>query len=211
MAIAAAAPPRTNRIDRTRFARSPSTTPSIVPRIGVISGATIMAPMTVAVESPTTPAAAMIEARTNRTQNRLFLRFAWGSSKNTASRMRSRSVASTVGIVHIPVAIRHRTDSTARRPAPNPVCGSFPLARPNRILPQTSERSEPGRCEFRRDDSGVDVQVAVRSWAMPWRKNSTARPSGSATTSSSPYPMTAPNGAFQYSAAPGRAASHGPT
>ena len=184
MAIAAAAPPRTNRIDRTRFARSPSTTPSIVPRIGVISGATIMAPMTVAVESPTTPAAAMVEARTNRTQNRLILRFASGSSKNTASRMRSRSVASTVGIVHIPVAIRHRTDSTVPT-RPEPGLREFPVG-PSQQNPPANVDGRSRGGAGRRDDSGADVQVAVRSWAMPWRKNSTARPSGSATASSSP-------------------------
>ncbi len=42
------------------------TTASIVPRIGVINGATIMAPITVAVESAATPADAMIDAKTRR-------------------------------------------------------------------------------------------------------------------------------------------------
>ncbi len=52
-----------------------------------MSGATIIAPMTVAVESATTPAPAITDARTNRIQNRLSLRFTSGPSKNTASRM----------------------------------------------------------------------------------------------------------------------------
>ncbi|MGW6393439.1 hypothetical protein ACWFR1_23730 [Streptomyces sp. NPDC055103] len=42
--------------------------------MGVISGATIIAPITVAVESPTTPAPAMTAASTSRTQNRVELR-----------------------------------------------------------------------------------------------------------------------------------------
>ena len=49
--------------------RSDNATASAQPRIGVISGATIIAPMTVAVESETTPALAMIAARTSSAQN----------------------------------------------------------------------------------------------------------------------------------------------
>ena len=54
-----AAPTTTSRMLRRRFFASVSATASTIPRIGVISGATIMAPITVAVESLTTPAAAM--------------------------------------------------------------------------------------------------------------------------------------------------------
>ena len=64
-------PPATRRSERIRFDRSASATESMVPRIGVIRGATIMAPMTVAVESAAMPAAAMIDASTIRIQNRL--------------------------------------------------------------------------------------------------------------------------------------------
>ena len=48
-----------------RLARSPSTVASIVPWIGVISGATIIAPITVAVESAMTPAEAIIASTVN--------------------------------------------------------------------------------------------------------------------------------------------------
>ena len=55
--------------------------------MGIISGATIIAPITVAVESATTPALAMTAARVNRIQNLLTRRDASGPSKKTASRM----------------------------------------------------------------------------------------------------------------------------
>ena len=71
MAMAVAAPASTSSNDRTRLVWSPSTVASIVPRIGVMSGATIMAPITVAVESATTPAEAMTAARISSSQNRL--------------------------------------------------------------------------------------------------------------------------------------------
>lgn len=87
MRTAAAAPVTTRPMERNRLARSPSTTASIVPRMGVISGATIMAPMTVAVESPTTPAAAMIDARISRIQNRDNFRRNSAPSKKTSPRM----------------------------------------------------------------------------------------------------------------------------
>ncbi len=70
IAITVIAPPITNARLRTRCGRSDNTTDKATPRIGVISGATIIAPMTVAVESATKPAAAMIPARISRTQKR---------------------------------------------------------------------------------------------------------------------------------------------
>ena len=54
------------------------TTESTVPRIGVISGATIIAPITVAVESATTPAVAIRPARTSSVQKRAELAPALG-------------------------------------------------------------------------------------------------------------------------------------
>ena len=87
MAMAAPAPATTSPRHRSRLARLPMTTASMVPWIGIISGATIMAPMTVAVESATTPAEAMMEARTRRIQNRLNRWRTSGPSKNTAWRM----------------------------------------------------------------------------------------------------------------------------
>ena len=86
MATARHAPAMTRPMHRSRFLRSPRTTASIVPRIGVISGATIIAPMTVAVESPTTPAAAMIDESVSSSQKRLSFWATPGSSKNTAPR-----------------------------------------------------------------------------------------------------------------------------
>jgi hypothetical protein len=50
------------------LAPSASTTDSTIPRIGVISGATIMAPITVAVESLTTPADAITAASGSSSQ-----------------------------------------------------------------------------------------------------------------------------------------------
>jgi hypothetical protein len=50
------------------LAPSASTTASTIPRIGVISGATIMAPITVAVESLTTPADAITAASGSSSQ-----------------------------------------------------------------------------------------------------------------------------------------------
>jgi len=71
----------------------------MVPRIGVISGATIIEPITVAVESETTPALAMIDARINRIQNRLSFRLTSGPSKKTAPRMWSRSFSAMLGMI----------------------------------------------------------------------------------------------------------------
>ena len=68
IATTSAAPLTTSRSESARLRRSPMTTLSTVPRIGVIRGATIMAPMTVAVESATTPADAMTAARARRIQ-----------------------------------------------------------------------------------------------------------------------------------------------
>ena len=50
-AMTTTAPVTTNRIDRPKLARSASVIASTIPRIGVMSGATIIAPITVAVES----------------------------------------------------------------------------------------------------------------------------------------------------------------
>jgi hypothetical protein len=96
MATATSAPPATWRSDRIRFVRSASTTESIVPRIGVIKGATIMAPITVAVESAATPAAAIMDARVIRIQNRLNRCRTSVPSKNTASRMCCVSFITTI-------------------------------------------------------------------------------------------------------------------
>lgn len=104
--IAAAAPLATSAIERNRLVLSPSTTASMVPRIGVMSGATIMAPMTVAVESPPTPADAMIDSRVSRIHNRLSRRPRSGPSKNTELRMWSRSLSAKFGIVvTVPVLV----------------------------------------------------------------------------------------------------------
>lgn len=58
-----------------------------------MSGATIIAPMTVAVESETTPAPAITAARTRSTQNRLSWRLTLGPSKKSCERMRATSLA----------------------------------------------------------------------------------------------------------------------
>ena len=73
-ATTSAAPSRTVVTPRRMRARSARTTASAVPRIGVMSGATIIAPITVASESATTPAPAMIAASVSRTQKADCLR-----------------------------------------------------------------------------------------------------------------------------------------
>lgn len=74
MPTAAAAPAMTSSSERTaRLSRSPSTVASMVARMGVMSGATIIAPITVAVEIPaTTPAEAMTAASTSSIQKREY-------------------------------------------------------------------------------------------------------------------------------------------
>ena len=69
------------------MARSPSTVASIVPWMGPSSGATIIAPITAAVESATTPAAAMIAESTSSSQKRESRAPASGPSMNTDSRI----------------------------------------------------------------------------------------------------------------------------
>ena len=51
--------------------------------MGTISGATIIAPITVAVESPTTPAAAMTAESRSSSQQRLSFRLTSGPSKKS--------------------------------------------------------------------------------------------------------------------------------
>ena len=68
IATTTSAPPNTSPTLCSRCLRSASTSASAVPRIGVINGATIIAPITVAVESATIPAEAMMAASTRRTQ-----------------------------------------------------------------------------------------------------------------------------------------------
>ena len=58
-------------------------TEKTVPTIGVISGATIIAPITVAVESDAIPAEAIIPARTSSTQKALSFLPASGPSKSS--------------------------------------------------------------------------------------------------------------------------------
>ena len=69
IATTVAIPATTSRTPTTTWRRSARTSPTAVPRIGVISGATIIAPITVAVESATTPAPAITADRTSSTQN----------------------------------------------------------------------------------------------------------------------------------------------
>ena len=54
-----------------------------------MSGATIIAPMTVAVESPTMPAVAMMVASTSSVQKRVSLAPRWSPSNSSSPRMRS--------------------------------------------------------------------------------------------------------------------------
>ena len=87
MPMAAKAPAITRPTDLVRFLRSPRTAASMVPWMGTMSGATIIAPITVAVESATMPAPAMIADRIISIQNLLSRRRTSGPSKKTASRM----------------------------------------------------------------------------------------------------------------------------
>ena len=97
-AITATEPVATRARERTRFRRSPITTESTVPRIGVISGATIIAPITVAVESEMIPAVAMIAESTSSTQKRLSFRPASGPENSSSARIRARSVSVILGM-----------------------------------------------------------------------------------------------------------------
>ena len=92
IATTSAAPARTVVTPRTIRDRSARTTARAVPRIGVISGATIIAPITVASESATTPAPAMIAASVSSTQKADCLR---RPSRKSRSAMRSMSAPDT--------------------------------------------------------------------------------------------------------------------
>jgi len=81
----------TSSRQRRRLAPSVSTTARTMPRIGVIRGATIMAPITVAVESLTTPADAITADSGSRSQKRLRRRLRAGPSKKSWSRIRVMS------------------------------------------------------------------------------------------------------------------------
>jgi hypothetical protein len=60
------------------------------------NGATIIAPMTVAVESPATPAEAIMAARMSSSQKRLTRARTSVPSKNSRARMRATSSAATI-------------------------------------------------------------------------------------------------------------------
>jgi hypothetical protein len=86
------------------MARSVSTTPSTTPRIGVISGAMIMAPITVAVESLTTSAVAITADSSSKSQKRFRRRLRSGPSKKTWSRICLMSTWVTVVTTVVPPA-----------------------------------------------------------------------------------------------------------
>ena len=70
--------------------------------MGVISGATIIAPITVAVESLMTPAVAITPDSRSSIQKRVYFRLARGPSKKSWSRMRTTSSAVTAAISRAP-------------------------------------------------------------------------------------------------------------
>ena len=69
------------------------------PRIGVIRGATIIAPMTVAVESPMTPDVAMTDASTSRVQKRVDERLLHSRSMNSELVIRETSASAMAAMV----------------------------------------------------------------------------------------------------------------
>lgn len=79
--IETAAPATTIAKERAIRSASPVTTASAVATIGVMRGATIIAPMTVAVESVTTPPVAMTTLRTSRIPKRTYARVPGSRSK----------------------------------------------------------------------------------------------------------------------------------
>ncbi len=103
-ATTSAAPASTVVTPRTIRARSARTTARAVPRMGVISGATIMAPITVASESATIPEPAMIAASVSSTQKADCLRL---PSRKSRSVIRSRSAPVTLGGSGAPASARH--------------------------------------------------------------------------------------------------------
>ena len=116
IAITAIAPPITRATLRPRWDRSARTIDRAVPRIGVIRGATIIAPITVAVESATTPADAMIAARSSRTQKREEARPPTGPSMNAAPVMRSTSATETAKVIDCSPVIRCNDAPLIRAP-----------------------------------------------------------------------------------------------
>jgi hypothetical protein len=83
-ATTAQAPETTSKNETLRFRVSAVTDERTMPRIGVINGATIIAPITVAVESVITPAVAITAASSSKAQNRLSLRARSGPSNRSA-------------------------------------------------------------------------------------------------------------------------------
>src|SRR4051794_11022147 len=92
------APVRTRTRDRRALRRSARTIANAVPRMGVISGATIMAPMTVAVELDVIPAVAITAASGSKVQNLVIFRRDCSPSKKSASFIRTMSSAVTLSI-----------------------------------------------------------------------------------------------------------------
>ena len=107
---------------RTSGPRSASTRPTATPRMGVMSGATIIAPMTVAVESATRPAVAMTAARTRSPQNLVDERLRGEASMKTAVVMRSTSVSVIVAMSSSP---GHRGDLAAAHLGGSPVSATI--------------------------------------------------------------------------------------
>jgi hypothetical protein len=70
--IAVTTPRPTRSSERHRWSISPVTMARALAMIGVMSGATIMAPMTVAVESARTPPVAITTERTRSTANHTY-------------------------------------------------------------------------------------------------------------------------------------------
>lgn len=89
IATVAMTAPTSVTADLTSAWSSPNTIASAMPWVGVASGAMIIAPITVGVESLTIPAVAIPAASTSSSQNRLCLARASPVLRNTASRISS--------------------------------------------------------------------------------------------------------------------------
>ena len=111
-----------------------------MPRIGVISGATIIAPITVAVESVTTPAVAITAASSSNAQNRLSLRARSGPSTGAHrafKRDRWQRWRASGSVRQAPVSIRRRARTPFRSAARSPAPGWIPIDRPGGCNPRT--------------------------------------------------------------------------
>ena len=129
-ATTAHAPVATSRNETARFRGFTVTVDRTMPRIGVISGATIIAPITVAVESMTTPAVAITAASSSDRLSCARARDHRTGARRACERDRWQRSRASGSVRQAPVSIRQRARTPFRRPRGAPAPGpGFRLAR----------------------------------------------------------------------------------